>query len=110
MLIKSQSEVRLHTGHSVHFHPSRFTRPSFRFFKGLVSRLRRRGGGGGEEGEEERGRVNPQKSGYSALNQSLRSSLTAKGYLTCDQSVHLFPPVCHQRLSGDHLLNQRHHV
>ena len=39
MLIKSQSEVRLHTGRSIHFHPSRFTRPSFRFFKGLVPRL-----------------------------------------------------------------------
>ena len=39
MFIKSQSEVRLHTGRSVHFHPSRFTRPSFRFFEGLVPRL-----------------------------------------------------------------------
>ena len=29
MLIKSQSEVHLHTGRSVHFHPSPFTRPSF---------------------------------------------------------------------------------
>ena len=32
MLIKSQSEVRLHTGCSVHFHPSQFTRPSFSIF------------------------------------------------------------------------------
>ena len=39
MLIKSQSKVRLHTGCSVHFHPSQFTRPSFSIFKGLVSRL-----------------------------------------------------------------------
>ena len=39
MLIKSQLEVRLHTGRSVHFHPSRFTRPSIRFFEGLVPRL-----------------------------------------------------------------------
>ena len=29
MPIKCQSEVRLHTGRSVHFHPSRFARPSF---------------------------------------------------------------------------------
>ena len=37
MLIKSQSEVRLHTGRSVHFHPSRFTRPSFSIFRGSGS-------------------------------------------------------------------------
>ena len=36
-LIKSQSEVRLHTGGSVHFHPSRFTRPSFSIFRGSGS-------------------------------------------------------------------------
>ena len=39
MLIKSQSEVRLHTRRSVHFHPSQFTRPSFSIFEGLVPRL-----------------------------------------------------------------------
>ena len=37
MLIKSQSEVHLHTGHSVHFHPSQFTRPSFSIFWGSGS-------------------------------------------------------------------------
>ena len=42
MLIKSQLEVRLHTGRSVHFHPSRCARPSFGFFEGLVPRLVRR--------------------------------------------------------------------
>ena len=29
----------LYTGHSVHFHPSRFTRPSFSIFRGSVPRL-----------------------------------------------------------------------
>ena len=37
MLIKSQLEVHLHTGHSVHFHPSQFTRPSFSIFWGSGS-------------------------------------------------------------------------
>ena len=37
MLIKSQSEVRLHTGRSVHFHPSRCARPSFSIFRGSGS-------------------------------------------------------------------------
>ena len=37
MLIKSQSEVRLHTGRSVHFHPIRNTRPSFSIFRGSGS-------------------------------------------------------------------------
>ena len=49
MLIKSQSEVRLYTGHSVHFQPIQFTRPSFSFFffEGqLVLRLTRVGGQG----------------------------------------------------------------
>ena len=49
MLIKSQSEVRLYTGRSVHFHPIPFTRPSFIIFKGLVPRLTRVGGGGGSQ-------------------------------------------------------------
>ena len=39
MLIKSQSEVRLHTGRSVHFHPGRCARPSISIFEGLVPRL-----------------------------------------------------------------------
>ena len=39
MLIKCQSEVHLHTRRSVHFHPSRFTRPSFSIFEGLLPRL-----------------------------------------------------------------------
>ena len=34
---KRQSEVCLHTGRSVHFHPSRFTRPSFSIFRGSGS-------------------------------------------------------------------------
>ena len=37
MLIKSQLEVRLHTGRSVHFHPSQFTRPSVSIFRGSGS-------------------------------------------------------------------------
>ena len=37
MLIKSQSEVHLHTGRSVRFHPSQFT--TFSIFEGLVLRL-----------------------------------------------------------------------
>ena len=37
MLIKSQSEVRLHTGRSVHFHPGRCARPSFLIFQGSGS-------------------------------------------------------------------------
>ena len=37
MLIKSQSEVRLHTGRSVHFHPGRCARPSFSIFRGSGS-------------------------------------------------------------------------
>ena len=41
MLIKNQSEVHLHTGCSVHFHPSWFTRPSFSILWGLVPRLNR---------------------------------------------------------------------
>ena len=41
MLIKSQSEVRLHTVRSVHFHPADVPDPPFRFFKGLVPRLDR---------------------------------------------------------------------
>ena len=36
--------IKFLTFHSVRFHPSRFTRPSFRFFEGLVPRL----GEGGE--------------------------------------------------------------
>ena len=40
MLIKSQSEVRLHTGHSVHFHPSRCARPSFSIFRWSGSETR----------------------------------------------------------------------
>ena len=39
MLIKSQSEVRLHTGRSVHFTPADVPDPPFRFFEGLVPRL-----------------------------------------------------------------------
>ena len=65
MLIKSQSEVRQHTGCSVHFHPSRFTRPSFQFFEGLVLRLGREGvreGDGGREGRE-RGREGEREGG-----------------------------------------------
>ena len=34
MLIKSQSEVHLHTGRSVHFHPGQCARPSFSIFRG----------------------------------------------------------------------------
>ena len=37
MLIKSQLEVRLHTGRSVHFHPSRYARPSFLIIRGSGS-------------------------------------------------------------------------
>ena len=37
MLIKSQSEVHLHTGRSVHFHPSRCASPSFSIFRGSGS-------------------------------------------------------------------------
>ena len=37
MLIKSQSEVHLHTGRSVHFHPSQCGRPSFSIFRGSGS-------------------------------------------------------------------------
>ena len=33
MLIKSQSEVHLHTGRSVHFHPGQRARPSFSIFQ-----------------------------------------------------------------------------
>ena len=40
MLIKSQSEVRLHTGRSVHFHPSRCARPSFLIFRRSGSETR----------------------------------------------------------------------
>ena len=40
MLIKSQSEVRLHTERSVHFHPSRCARPSFSIFRGSGSETR----------------------------------------------------------------------
>ena len=40
MLIKSQSEVRLHTKCSVHFHPSWFTRPSFLIFWGSGSKTK----------------------------------------------------------------------
>jgi len=40
MLIKSQSEVRLHTGRSVHTStPANLPDPPFRFFEGLVPRL-----------------------------------------------------------------------
>ena len=40
MLIKSQSEVRLHTGCSAHFHPTQSTRPSFWvLYEGLVLRV-----------------------------------------------------------------------
>ena len=39
MLIKSQSEVRLHTGRSVHFTPADVPDNPFRFFEGLVPRL-----------------------------------------------------------------------
>ena len=37
MLIKSQSEVRLHTRRNVHFHPGRNARPSFSIFRGSGS-------------------------------------------------------------------------
>ena len=39
MLLKNQSEVRLHTGRSVHFHPApgRCARPSFSIFRGSGS-------------------------------------------------------------------------
>ena len=37
MLIKSQSEVRLHTRRNVHFHPGRYARPSFSIFRGSGS-------------------------------------------------------------------------
>jgi len=37
----NQSESRLHSGRSVHFHPSLSPRPSFRFSEGLVPRLGR---------------------------------------------------------------------
>jgi len=40
----NQSEARLHSGRSVHFHPSLSPRPSFRFYEGLVPRLRLRDG------------------------------------------------------------------
>jgi len=36
----NQSEVRLHSGHSVHFHPSLSPRPSFRFFRRSGSKTR----------------------------------------------------------------------
>ena len=38
MLIKSQSEVCLHTVHSAHFQPSQFTKPSFSIFQGSGSK------------------------------------------------------------------------
>ena len=38
MLIKSQSDVYQHTGCSVHFHPSPFTRHSFSVFQGSGSK------------------------------------------------------------------------
>jgi len=38
--IMNQSEVRLHSGRSVHFLPSRSPRPSFRFFRGSGSETR----------------------------------------------------------------------
>jgi len=44
MLIKSQVEVHLHTGRSVHFYPSQFTRPSFWIFQGSGSETRVHGG------------------------------------------------------------------
>ena len=37
MLIIIQSEVRLHTRRSVHFHPIPFIRPSFLFYQGSGS-------------------------------------------------------------------------
>ena len=37
---QSQSEVCLHTEHSVHFHPASFTRPSFSIFEGSGSETR----------------------------------------------------------------------
>ena len=37
MLIKSQSEVHLHTRRSIHFHPSQFSRPSFSTIRGSGS-------------------------------------------------------------------------
>ena len=40
MLIKGQLKVHLHTGRSVHFHLSRFTRPSFSIFWGSGSETR----------------------------------------------------------------------
>ena len=39
MLIKSQSEVHLHTGHSVHLQPIHLPDPPSQFFEGLVPRL-----------------------------------------------------------------------
>ena len=74
MLIKSQSEVCLHTGCSVHFHPSRFTRPFFRFFEGLVLRLGREGvreGDGGREGRE-RGREGEREGGRGRRGKRVR--------------------------------------
>ena len=44
MLIKSQLEVHLHTGCSVHFHPGRCARPSFSIFRGSGSETTEVGG------------------------------------------------------------------